>query len=169
MEEQEIPRSTKYYDYMVMGTALMAILLVGVSFMLLTGTRKIIGDIDITTFGWIIRGIIVIIAIMAVYATMQNYTRKRYFFSGNNIIVKFRSFGPFAQEETQIVKLDPRRVQSVSLNQSPIDRHYNVGTIYIESDFRSGKHSVALEHLDNPQAVLESINSYLQSGETNES
>lgn len=166
MEEQEIPRSTKYYDFAVMSTALMAILLVGLSFILLTGTRKIIGDVDITTFGWIIRGGIVLLAILAVYATMENYRNKRYSFSGNRIIIRTRGFGPFAQEKTIIVYLDPRRLKAATLNQSPIDRQFNVGTIYIETDNYSGRHSLALEHLDNPQQVLEAINNYLYKTET---
>lgn len=164
MAMQEIPRSTKYFDFVVMSTAIMAIILVAISFFILTGTRNILG-VDMTTFGWLVRFSIILLAIGVVFTTKQLQHAKRYFFDGNKIIVKQQTSGIFANEETQIISLDPQKISSVTLNQSSTDKRYNVGTIVIEIDSRSEKHSIALEHLDNPQAVLESINSYINSNE----
>lgn len=153
---QEIPHSSKYFDLVVITTAVVAIALIFVTFFVLTGTRQLFG-VDMTTFGWVVRIVIILIAVATVYTAKQLRDAKQYFFDENKIVIKEQTSGLFANISTQVINLDPNSISSVRLRQTAFESRYDVGTIEIVLDSKSGKDTLRLEHIENPSEVMRAI------------
>lgn len=142
-----------------MVVAVVAILLVLLSFMLLRGTRNFLG-LEMSMLGWIVRIFIILLAGAAVYVTKRQNNNVVYSFEGNKLTVTNRSaFGGSGNQ--QIITIDPKSVTSVNLSQSSMDKRLNAGTISITVDTMGSSNVYKLEKIENPELVLQQIQNYL--------
>lgn len=159
-EELVIMKSARLRHFQTSSVIIVAIFLVLLTFMLMTGTRMIAG-LDMGTAGWIARILIIGIAISAVYATETRGKHKRYTFRDNTMTVSDRSHGQDRVEK--MVNYTPDSVKSMTIQQSGLDKMLDVGTIALSI---AGPGSVVTYHIvgvDQPNEVVSKLNTFMRS------
>ncbi|MBP6880064.1 PH domain-containing protein [Candidatus Saccharibacteria bacterium] len=151
MKEIKIQKSRKLAGVQFIVVTTVTILLVILSFVLLRGMRVFLGR-DITTFGLILRILIVLLAIAAAYVTNLSDKNKTYILRGEKLIISNNGFGLSTRET--ILKIAPSSVSRIKLEQSILGKMLDVGTITISIDGNSGKKVHRLVGIDNPKKII---------------
>lgn len=160
MKVLQITKSRKLMILHLIWVSLVAVFLVILSFVLLKSMRNFLG-IDITLFGWILRLMIVLVALGAGYATNLQDKNKKYTFKDQKLIISNRYFG-LKNTET-VFKIAPGLVSNINLKQSISDKILGVGTVSLSIDGYSGKNVYRLAGIDKPKRVVDWLESSLTS------
>ena len=166
MKELRLSKSDTLIQFQVIAVAILAVVLVIISFLLLRGTRELLG-IDITLLGWLVRIFIVILAVGVVYATKLFGKNKTYTLKDDKLTISHKSFGP--SKNRDVIKLVPESIVNVNIQQSGIQKMLGVGTVAITLDRFSGESVYKIEGIDNPQQVLNWLEERQQKSKSSES
>lgn len=152
MKELQISKSKKLIKLQIISVSFVAFLLVLASFLVLRGARSVLG-IDATTFGWVLRFLVVATALLAVYITSLHDKNKVYTLKDSKLIISNSVLGSKSRET--ILKIAPNAVSGISLRQSHLEKILGIGTIVISIDSFSGKKTHRLVGVDDPDKIID--------------
>lgn len=158
MFDAPIKKSLRVQHFQVGVVLIIALALVLLTFSLIADGREYLG-VDGTALGWILRGVILLVATGAVFAAYWNGRGRTYELKDNTLVITDNGFG--VTEHTKIISLTAASVSSLSIEQSMIQKALQVGTVIITVENAGTQTLYRIEDIDNPDAFLTQLNSYL--------
>ena len=158
-EEHPIERSDNYRYFQLSIVIAVGIVATVLSFILMMGTRKVLG-VEMGTLGWFVRLGIILMVVLAAMVADREFKNRRYVISGNRLRVTQYRFG--MQKSQKTITIDPATIKAMSLKQGYLEKMLHAGTVEIELDTRNARETVRLEHIDDPARVLRELEAYLR-------
>ncbi|MCA9339226.1 PH domain-containing protein [Candidatus Saccharibacteria bacterium] len=150
----------KNQDIVRVKVAIVAVIALFV-FLLISNILRFMSDfitMDTTAVGVMVRVIVIIVAVGAIFATWFQDKYEQYILDDDKLIIE----RGFLNARQQIIALGPSTVSNIDLSQPFFGGMFHYGTIRIDINNFGGKETYQLKNIDQPQKVFSAIDKHMQ-------
>lgn len=115
-------------------------------------------EADVSKFGILVRVIVIVVALAAVFATWIQDRYEKYMIEGEKLIITRGFMAP----RKQIITLSHETVSSVNLKQTFLGGMLNYGSVQIEVNNFGGKEAHILKNINDPHKALSEVEEHMK-------